>query len=420
MTTAIPPPPPFTAPAATPSVSQWGDARSGKLADNLSGFGRALRRAGVPVDAARMALAQQAVLQVGLRRQDFSAALEAVLVSREQDRMVLRELFDAYFRNPDMAQKLLAQMLPSAESKAAPVKRRARVSEALAPVRAAGPPRADAAPDLDAAMSASDLQRLRQADFNQLSASEYLLVERLARDIRLPLPHYAARRLRPGARGNRPHWPGAMQRAVRSGGELLQLPLLQRRQQPLPLLLLVDISGSMERYARLLLAFLHAATAPRHTRWAGAGALRRDVFAFGTDLTDLTPAFRLADTDAMLQAASQAIADFAGGTRIGDSLTRLRLQHAHRLVGRRTLVLLISDGLDTGAPEQLTQALGWLRRHCGRLLWLNPLLRFDGYAPTAQGAAALHRQAHGMLAVHNLSRLQDLAASLASVLRQQA
>lgn len=401
------------------TISQLGDARTGKLADNLGGFGRTLRRAGVPVDAARMALAQQAVMLVGLRREDFSAALEAVLVSREQDRMVFRELFDAYFRNPNVAQKLLAQMLPSAESKAEPVKRRPRVSEALAPVRPARnapEPREDEKIDFDAAMTASDLQRLRHADFNQLSASEYLLVERLARDIPLPLPRYAARRTRPGVRGSRPHWPGAMQQAARNGGEVFRIPLLQRRQQPLPLLVLVlvDVSGSMERYARLLLAFLHAATAPRHT----GVAVRRDVFAFGTGLTDLTPAFRLADTDAMLLAASHAIADFAGGTRMGDSLAQLRVHHARRLVGRRTLVLLISDGLDTGAPEVLAQELGWLRRHCGRLLWLNPLLRFEGYAPTARGAAALHRQAHGMVAVHNLSRLHDLAASLARVMRQ--
>ncbi len=402
------------------TISQLGDARTGKLADNLSGFGRTLRRAGVRVDAARMALAQQAVMLVGLQRDDFCAALEAVLVSREQDRLVFRELFDAYFRNPDIAQKLLAQMLPSAESKAAPAKRRPRVSEALAPVRAARnapPPREEDKIDFDAAMTASDLQRLQHADFNQLSASEYLLVERLARDVPLPLPRYAARRTRPGARGSRPHWPGAMHHAARNGGEVLRIPLLQRRQQPLPLLVLVDVSGSMERYARLLLAFLHAATAPHHTGALG-GAVRRDVFAFGTGLTDLTPAFRLADTDAMLQVSSHAISDFAGGTRMGDSLAQLRLQHARRLVGRRTLVLLISDGLDTGTPEVLAQELGWLRRHCGRLLWLNPLLRFEGYAPTARGAAELHRQAHGMVAVHNLSRLQDLAASLAAVLRQ--
>ena len=402
------------------TISQLGDARTGKLADNLSGFGRTLRRAGVRVDAARMALAQQAVMLVGMQREDFSAALEAVLVSREQDRSVFRELFDAYFRNPNVAQKLLAQMLPSAESKAEPAKRRPRVSEALAPVRAARnapPPREDEKIEFDAAMTASDLQRLRHADFNQLSASEYILVERLAREVPLPLPRYAARRTRPGARGSRPHWPGAMHHAARNGGEVLHIPLLQRRQQPLPLLVLVDVSGSMERYARLLLAFLHAATAPRHTGATG-GAVRRDVFAFGTGLTDLTPAFRLADTDAMLQVASHSISDFAGGTRMGDSLAQLRLQHARRLVGRRTLVLLISDGLDTGTPDVLAQELGWLRRHCGRLLWLNPLLRFEGYAPTARGAAELHRQAHGMVAVHNLSRLQDLAASLAAVLRQ--
>ena len=399
------------------TVSQLGDARTGKLADNLTGFGRALRRAGVRVDAARMALAQQAVLLTGLGREDFSAALEAVLVGREQDRAVFRELFDAYFKNPDVAQKLLAQMLPSAESKAEPVKRRPRVSEAMAPVRAARnapPAREDEKIDFDAAMTASDRQRLHHADFNQLSASEYQLVERLARDIPLPLPHYAARRSRPGVRGSRPHWPGAMQQAARHGGEILSLPRLQRRLQPLPLLVLVDVSGSMERYARLLLAFLHAATAPRH---AGAG-LRRDVFAFGTGLTDLTPAFRLGDTDAMLDAASRAISDFAGGTRMGESLAALRQHHARRLVGRRTLVLLISDGLDTGTPEVLERELGWLRRHSGRLLWLNPLLRFDGYAPTARGAAVLHRQAHGMLAVHNLARLQDLAGSLAALLRQ--
>jgi uncharacterized protein with von Willebrand factor type A (vWA) domain len=317
------------------SVSQLGDARSGKLADNLSGFGRALRRAGVPVDASRMALAQQALQYVGLRRDDFSAALEAVLLSREQDRAVFRELFDAYFRNPNVAQKLLAQMLPSAESKAPAPARRPRVSEALAPVRAArsaAPPREEDTVDFDAAMTASGLQRLRHADFNQLSASEYALVERLAREVPLPLPRYAARRTRPGVRGSRPHWPGAMRHAARSGGELLHIPLLQRRQQPLPLLVLVDVSGSMERYARLLLAFLHAATAPRHT----GAAVRRDVFAFGTALTDLTPAFRLADPDAMLRWASHAIPDFAGGTRLGDCLGQLRLQHARRLVGRRT------------------------------------------------------------------------------------
>jgi len=395
---------------------QLGDARTGKLADNITGFGRALRRAGVRTDSARIALAQQAAQLVGVSsKDDLGAAMEAVMVSREQDRLVFRELFDAYFRDPEVANKLLAQMLPSAEGKAEPSKRRPRVREALSPQQAFGqspPKQQDQKVDFDAAMTASDLQRLKHADFNALSASEYHLVERLARDIALPIPGVPSRRLQPGARGARPHWPGVMRHAARTGGELIQLQRLQRHRQPLPLLVLVDVSGSMERYARLLLAFLHAAT-----RGGGDRVGRRDVFAFGTRLTDLTPAFRLADTDAMLAAASMAISDFAGGTRLGESLATLRQQHARRLVGRRTLVLAITDGLDTGEPEELARELEWLRLRGRRLLWLNPLLRFEGYAPTARGAAVLRRYAHGMLAVHNINKLEDLAAGLAALMK---
>ena len=390
---------------------QLGDARSGKLADNLTGFGRTLRRAGIAVDSARMALASEALTLVDLgRRDDVGAALEAVLVSQQRDRDVFRELFDVYFRDPAIANKLLAQMLPSTDGKAEVPKGRPRVRDALSPPRepvTGATPGADQKIDLDAAMTASDVARLRHADFNALAASEFRLVERLAREIRLPIPHFDARRMRPGSGGARLHWSGVMRAAARTGGEVVRLPRMQRRSQPLPLLVLVDVSGSMERYARLLLAFLHTST--RALR-------RRDVFAFGTHLTDLGEAMRLADTDQMLAAAGREIDDFAGGTQLGESLTSLRLQHARRLVGRRTLVLLITDGLDTGEPQVLGQELDWLRRHCHRLLWLNPLLRFDGYAPLARGAAALHTRAHGMLAVHNLERLEDLASSLAKLL----
>ena len=360
---------------------QLGDARSGRLAGNLSAFGRALRRAGVPVDASRIALAQQAALLIDIgQREDLAAALETVLVGREQDRAVFRELFDAFFRDPKMAHKLLAQLLPTAEGRAEPDRRRARVRDALqAPKPAqplAQPQTKDREFEFDATMTASDLQRLRHADFNSLSADEYALVERLARDITLPLPEVPSRRTRPGWRGARPHWPGVMRRAARNGGEVLELPRLQRRSSALPLMVLVDVSGSMERYARLLLAFLHQAT--RHTP--------RRVYAFGTHLTDLNPAFAHADTDLMLEAANRQITDFAGGTQLGTALATLRQQHGRELVGRRTVVVLISDGLDTGEASQLAQELQWLKRHSRSLLWLNPLLRFDGYAPLAQGA----------------------------------
>ena len=389
---------------------QLGDARSGKLPENITGFGRALRRAGVPVDSSRIALAIDAVRLVGIERKgDLHAALKTVFVSRQQDSAVFDQLFDALFRNPEFAQQLLAQMLPKVRQ-AQPPSRKARVQEALAAVKTpAQGPRKESEIQLDAAMTASDQQRLRHADFATLNASEFQLIERLVREVPLPLPPVRGRRTRAGVRGQRPHWAAALQQASRFEGELLWIPSRERQAQPLPLLVLVDVSGSMERYARLLLAFLHNAT--RHTP--------RAVFAFGTDLTDLRPAFRHTDTDQMLEATNAQIADFAGGTRLGASLATLRERHARCLVGRRTVVLLISDGLDTGEPTALDTEVQWLKRHCRQLLWLNPLLRFDGYAPLASGAQVLHRHADGMLAVHNLSRLEDLAQAMARLMKKR-
>jgi uncharacterized protein with von Willebrand factor type A (vWA) domain len=393
------------------------DHRPGKLADNLVDFGRALRRAGVQSDSMRFALAARAAMLVGIEsRHDFAAALEIVMVSREQDRLVFRELFDAWFGDPDLDQGGPGNGLPGADGDAheVPVKLRPRVREALAaaPTQALQPPDGQREVDPDASMSMSDRHRLHHADFNALGAAEYRLVERLARDVALPVPTVASRRLRAtGASGSqsRIDWAGVWRERSRTGGEMLLLPRMSRRRQPLPLLVLVDVSGSMERYARLLMAFLHAAT-----RRTG----RRDVFAFGTRLTDLTQAFHAADADAMLAAASEAIEDFAGGTRLGESLGEMRMNHARRLTGRRTLTLIVSDGLDTGEPEVLERELLWLKRHSRRVLWLNPLLRYDGYAPVARGAAVLDRHVDAMLAVHNLSALEQLAAGLAALIRK--
>ena len=390
---------------------QLGDARTGKLADNIAAFGRALRRAGVPMDSSRIALAQTAAMLIGLdRKDDLAAALECVMIGQEQDRTVFAQMFEAFFRNPELAHKLLAQMLPQAqESAKATVPRRARVQEALRAVSQAKnrPPAKDEEVELDAAMSASQAIRLHHADFQSLNASEYRLLEQLARSIPLALPHVKGRRTQTGPIGHRMDWTRAMRDAARQGGELIRLPLLQRRKQPLPLLILIDVSGSMERYARLMLAFLHQSTRQ----------VPRSVFAFGTELTDLTGPFRMADTDDMLLAVSEKIPDFAGGTRLGLSLGQLRAHHQRQLTGRRTIVLLITDGLDTGSTSDLSQELAWLKRHCRKLLWLNPLLRFDGYAPIASGAQVLNRHADGMVAIHNMARLQDLAQAIMRLLK---
>lgn len=394
------------------ALSALGDARSGKLAENIVGFGRLLRRAGLPVDSARIALGLRATQAIALEnRDDLRWALESVLVSREQDRIVFHELFEAMFRNPEIAKQLMAQLLPVSKAQQNTVRRRPRSQEALShPPAASGPDRAPPKEEhrLDAAMSMSDSQRLRTADFEMLSASEFRLVQQLVTQIPLPVPLWPSRRRVAGTGAGALHWAACMRRAARTGGEMIDLPTRIPRLRPLPVLILVDISGSMERYARMLLAFLHAATR----------GISRRVFAFGSQLTDLTPAFRCADPDDMIVQAAQAIPDFAGGTRMADSLRTLRTEYRRAVIGRRSLVLVISDGLDTGDLSALETELSWLHRQSHRLVWLNPLLRFDGYAPLAGGASVLARQSHAMLAVHNLSRLEELADGLQRLLKR--
>jgi uncharacterized protein with von Willebrand factor type A (vWA) domain len=171
-------------------------------------------------------------------------------------------------------------------------------------------------------------------------------------------------------------------------------------------MIIVDISGSMERYARLLLAFLHQAT---------RSYPEREVMVFGTELTRLSAVFQCADPDEMLQGVNETVKDFAAGTLLGRSLHQLQVHHPRTLVAKRSVVLLITDGLDTGESQELETALQWLKRHCKTLCWLNPLLRFEGYEPLAKGASLLDRYADAKIAIHNLSHLEQLARALARV-----
>lgn len=389
---------------------QLGDARTGKLAQNLAGFGRMLRRAGLAVDSSRIVLAQRALSLINIgHKRDVQAALSSILVSRHEDQHVFDDLFDAYFRNPEIAKQLMAQLLPQAKAENTPPPRSARAQEALQAPRlpSAQTKRQEEEIELDAAMSASDRARLRHADFNQLSASEFKLIERLVRDISLNMPKVGSRRHRLSRHGAELHWQHMLRLAARYDGDLIELPFKAKREIELPLLTLVDISGSMERYARLMLAYLHQSTSGQ----------RREVFAFGTHLTDLNAAFKHRDTDLMLTHANQAIADFGGGTKLGDALRTLRQQHRHSLVGNRTVVLIISDGLDTGEPEDLAKELDWLCRQARATVWLNPLLRYDGYQPLAGGARVLSERVDSMLAIHNLEHLSGLANALSELLK---
>lgn len=371
-----------------------------------------LRRAGIPVDSHRILSAQQALAHVDIgNRLQVQAALECTLVSRQQDLEVFRQLFDAFFKDPDLAQRLLTQLLPKTKSANQQVKRSPRAQEALRPIIRNQPEPSHKEDEIrmDAAMSASDRHRLLHADFEGLNASEFLLIEQLVREIPLQIPTIASRRYRPSnLKGSQLHWGKIMRNMARHSGEMVEIDWKSPSQQPLPLLILVDTSGSMQRYARLMLSFLHQATK----------TCRRQVFAFGTQLTDLNAAFKLHDTDSVLADINRQIPDFGGGTKISESLLTLRTKHRHAIVANRSVVLLITDGLDTGQPNDLERELGWLKRQARHLLWLNPLLRYDGYQPLASGARILSRHVDHMLAIHNLSHLQELARSLARLLYQ--
>jgi uncharacterized protein with von Willebrand factor type A (vWA) domain len=373
------------------------------------GLGRVLRRAGVAVDSARMALGLQALTLIDIAQRDqVCHALEATWLSRAEDIPIFHAVFDAYWAalsQPSTSADAPGMPLAMAE----PPATRQRVQDALAELQAAPSMTLHPVePDTQAEhLVASAVQRLKHADFQTLSADELAQLQQHVQSLRMRWPTVAGRRWRSGARGARLDWPRVLRTAARQGGEVVDLPRQRRRAQALPVLVLLDVSGSMARYARMQLAFLHQHT-PRG---------RRAVFAFGTHLSDLRAAFALRDSDDMLQAVSQRVADFGGGTRLGASLAALRQQHPQVLVGRRTVVLLITDGLDTGEPAALQEELQWLKRHCRSVLWLNPLLRFDGYQPLARGPQVLARFADAQVPIHNLAHLDTLAHSLGHLLK---
>jgi hypothetical protein len=375
----------------------------GQLAARIAHFARTLRGAGLPIGPGQVIDAVEAAAEVGLaRRVDFYWALHAVLVSRVEHHPLFDEAFRLLWREPDALPQGMDLLLSQSPGPKAPGPTR-RLAEVLS---RPGPRRSVEQEDreeVDAVLAWSAEERLQTRDFEQMSAEEAREAERAISRLRLPVREIPTRRMRPDPRGDRLD-PRAMLRAsLRAGTDVI--PLRWRRTVPRPpaVITLCDVSGSMARYARMMLRFQHA---------LGQGRPRVHSFTFGTRLSNVTRMLLDRDVDAALGAVGRAVEDWDGGTRIGDCLRAFNLRWSRRLLGQGAIVLLVTDGLDRGDTRLLAAEAERLRRSCRRLVWLNPLLRFDAFEPLAEGVRALLPHVDEFRPVHDLASLSDLALAL--------
>jgi uncharacterized protein with von Willebrand factor type A (vWA) domain len=379
----------------------------GRIADNVVHFVRVLRAAGLPVGPARSLAALEAVDAVGLaNREDFRAALAAVLVSRREQLPVFEQAFDLFWRNPKLLEKLIASLLPAVFGRGGETPQPelpARIAQAMLPPEGSLPRADDEEIVLDAAFTMSPREVLQRKDFETMTAEELAAVHALLRNLRLPLPELPTRRTTPASRGQRVDLRATLRRATGAAGRLAPLAWRQRVRRTPPLVVLCDISGSMDRYARMLLHFLHAITNDRD---------RVHVLLFGTRLTNITRHLKHRDVDVALARVTTAVEDWAGGTRIGSCLSEFNRRWSRRLLGQNAVVLLISDGLDAEGGEGLAAQAERLAKSCRRLVWLNPLLRYEGFEARPAGIKAMLPFVDDFLPVHNLESLTGLAAAL--------
>ncbi len=380
----------------------------GHLADNLLAFTRLLRRAGLPLGPGETMAALNALthVEIGDRRQ-VHAAMRAVMVHRHEHFELFDHAFQFFWRDPEAAQHAAAMAMLEAgkkpdEQKAPPGAR--RLAEAMQGENRPKPPApGEEKPLTDMTFTVSERERLQQMDFEAMSAAEINQAKTAIRKLVLPLDERQTRRFRPDPAGPSVDLRATLKRSLRMGGEILALERRRRVVRPPPLVALCDISGSMSRYAQVLLHFLHAVANDRD---------RVHSFLFGTRLTNVTRQLRHRDAEVAFEMVAQLVPDWSGGTRIGESLDRFNRLWARRVLGQGAVVLLITDGLDREGAVGLAEATERLRMSCRRLIWLNPLLRFQGFEPKSQGIRAMLPHVDEFRPVHNLASLAALIATL--------
>ncbi len=392
-------------------------ALPGHLAENVMHFGRVLRTAGMPVPTDRIQLALNALQVAGLEsRRDFHATLMACLLDRVEHRELFDQAFHLFWRDPDLAGRVMAMLLPrvQAQTEQAPLPENRRLGEALFPHQPnhPNPPPPPEKIDVDATLTWNERELLQKADFDTMTADEWRAAQALLRQM-APLfePITTRRTARAPGPGRMARVDGraTLQALARHGGEVWQLHWRRPREQPAPLVVLADISGSMSRYSRMLLHFTHA---------LGHADARVESFVFGTRLTRTTRALRQRDPDIAVARVVHEVQDWSGGTRISECLHQFNQRWARRVLSGRATVLLISDGLEHGTPDdptcdKLRFEMERLHKSCRKLIWLNPLLRFDQFQPRAAGIKAMLPHVDRFLPAHNLQSLKELARVLA-------
>ncbi len=390
-----------------------------KLAQNITHFARALRKAGLPIGTGRVVDAIRAVEAAGFtEKQDFYWTLHACFVNRPEHRTVFAQVFRLYWRDPRYLEHMMSMMLPAIrgvqeERKADAGEKRA--AEALLDGVERDQPETseeqegETELEIDASQTASSEERLRSLDFEQMSTDEIAQAKRLLSRLSLPVKPIESRRSQASHIGHRIDRARTLRAAMRQGGELHDIAKQKPRPRWPNLVVLCDISGSMSQYSRLILHFLHTVSNAKGAGWAKVHA-----FTFGTQLTNITRHLHQRDVDAALAAAGAEAQDWEGGTRIGDCLHAFNRDWSRRVMGQGAVVLLISDGLDRGAPEDLAKETERLHLSARRLIWLNPLLRWDGFAPKAQGVAAMLPHVDSFRAGHSIASLEDLASVISA------
>jgi uncharacterized protein len=378
---------------------------SGRLAENIVYFARALRAAGIPVGPGSVLDALEAMRMAGIgTRDDFYWTLHAVFVKRHEHSVLFDQAFRIFFRRRGYIDQLLAMMLPQAPAgpQQAPQAGATRVHEALF----AGLDdklKKDRDVELDARLTVSDREVLQRKDFAQMTTAEIAAAKQAMKRLVLPLAELRTRRLTPHPRGHLIDIRRTLRASMKGGGDFIDLRFIGPKTRPPPLVALLDISGSMSQYSRIFLHFLHALTDSRK---------RVSTFLFGTRLTNVTRALRERDPDDALAACSAAVPDWSGGTRIASSLRAFNKLWARRVLAQGAVVLLITDGLERDADETLAFEMDRLHRSCRRLIWLNPLLRFEGFEARARGIKAMLPHVDEMRPIHNLESLAGLVAAL--------